>query len=153
MSQGSFTSQADDPSLSSDSYMTEGGEYIAPGWIPDRRPMYLGVSSVPLPGQRSAANHSQRSATQTSSRPEKRSLTSVSWAECENDGSSTVEPLAGASSPVQANSKFSGELSSLPACSLPACCACDVMLLKKVNPRLLHVSQVIRHCRYGSAHS
>ena len=25
---------------------------LAPGWIPNRRPMYLGVSSVPLPGQR-----------------------------------------------------------------------------------------------------
>eukprot|EP00892_Ulva_mutabilis_P002982 jgi/Ulvmu1/12685/UM094_0042.1 len=25
---------------------------LAPGWVPNRRPMYLGVSSVPLPGQR-----------------------------------------------------------------------------------------------------
>lgn len=110
------------PSLGARAYTSEDRAHLAPGWIEDRRPSYLGVSSVPLPGQRSSSSKSRKgsdvySANQaevfTPSRAQQdevqvESSSSHAWRASDDEASTTADVSAGAVRSISTRSKFSG---------------------------------------------
>jgi hypothetical protein len=92
--------------------LQEADIHLAPGWVPNRRPMYLGVSSVPLPGQ--------------SARPQWQREVARGTNEAAGDAASPQPPAGSAAQGSQAGTRgVAGSVAGGPGVSRGACDACD----------------------------